>query len=67
MLKYVTQPDIIDVKKLPRPEELYALLKRDESIPDMRRQEICEAYSSKIRMYQDFMNGAPLWEYQYRK
>lgn len=67
LLKYVTHPDIVDVKALPQAEELYALLKRDESISDIRKQEICEAYEAKIRMYVDFMNGAPLWEYQYRK
>ncbi len=67
MLKYVTRPDLIEITALPQPEELYALLKRDESMPDMRRTDICEAYEAKIRMYVDFMNGAPLWEYQYRK
>jgi hypothetical protein len=67
LLKYVTQPDIVDIKALPKPEELYTLLKKDEPISDMRRQEICEAYEAKIRMYIDFMNGTPLWEYQYRK
>lgn len=66
LLRYVTQPDIIDIKKLPKPQELYALLKKDAFIPDLHRQEICEAYEGKINLYIDFMNGAPVWEHQYR-
>lgn len=67
LLRYVTQPDIIDVDLLPQPEELYALLKNDTKMTDIKKQDICESYTSKIRMYRDFMNGAALWDYQYRK
>lgn len=67
LLKYVTQPEVVDLKVLPAGEELYGLLKKDERMSDSQRQEICEAYETKIRMYTDFMNGAALWDYKYRK
>lgn len=67
LLKYLTQPDVVDMKSLPTGGELYLLLQKDENMSDSHRQDICEAYETKIKMYADFMNGAALWDYQYRK
>lgn len=66
LLRYITNPGILDIKQLPTEESLYHLFKKDDGMPEEKRLDICQAYAAKISMYSDFANGASIWDYKYR-
>lgn len=67
LLRYIRKPEVLDLKKLPSVEDLYQTLKKCKNKKETKRDAICSAYAAKISMYDDFLNGAKIWEYQYRK
>ena len=65
LLKYVKNPQVVDVKKLPSIEEIKELLSLDEK-SELRTQQILEAYKGKIDLLEQFQNGKMIYKYGYK-
>lgn len=67
LLRYITNPNIITIDQLPTVNELNRILQINIHMPEERRAAICQGYMSKIQIYTDFLNGAEVWSFKYRK
>lgn len=67
LMSYVTNKDLVNISLLPSDDEVYNLLKVDETINEETNERIVRAYNMKIKFLEDFQNGAKIWSYNYRK
>ena len=67
LLKYVTNPRLVEIGKLPKPEEVYTLFKIDPSSTDEIATKLAKAYQKKIELLQEFQQGAKIYSYPYLK
>jgi len=65
LLRYVKNPHILDLSKLPTIQELEELLELDEEC-QARSQQILEAYKLKISLIEQFQNGKMIYKYRYK-
>lgn len=45
---------------------LYKLLKKDNNTSNEVNERLVRAYKKKIQYFEDFQNGAKIWEYKYK-
>ena len=57
LLGYVTDKNLVDVKKLPSADELFKLYTKDSRLSDARRNLVCEAYETKIKAFIAWQNA----------
>ena len=67
LMSYVTNKDLVNISLLPSDDEVYNLLKVDETVNEETNERIVRAYNMKIKFLEDFQNGAKIWSYTYRK
>lgn len=67
LMSYVTNKDLVNISLLPSDDEVYNLLKVDETVNEETNERIVRAYNMKIKFLEDFQNGAKIWSYNYRK
>ena len=67
LMSYVTNRDLVNISLLPSDDEVYNLLKVDETVNEETNERIVRAYNMKIKFLEDFQNGAKIWSYNYRK
>lgn len=67
LMSYVTNKDLVNISLLPSDDEIYNLLKVDETVNEETNERIVRAYNMKIKFLEDFQNGAKIWSYTYRK
>ena len=67
LMSYVTNKDLVNISLLPSDDEVYKLLKVDETVNEETNERIVRAYNMKIKFLEDFQNGAKIWSYTYRK
>ena len=65
LLKYVKNPEVIDVEKLPALEEIRKLLELGEENCE-RIEQILEAYKVKIDLLEQFQHGTMIYKYGYK-
>lgn len=68
LLKYISNKKIIDIGKLPTPQEIKALYKLDENISEKRINKLADIFSSKCMMLEMYQKGLDLSKtaYEYR-
>lgn len=67
LLKQVKDRSQVNLSLLPGEDYVYRLLKIDAELSEERVSRTVEAYRQKIVYLDDFMNGADLWDYKYRR
>ena len=67
LMSYVTNKDLVNISLLPSDDEVYNLLKVDETVNEETNERIVRAYNMKIKFLEDFQSGAKIWSYNYRK
>ena len=55
-LSLVTDRSLVDVAALPKPDELYMLYSKDETITEERKTLVCEAYEKKVDLFKQWQN-----------
>ena len=65
LLRYVKNPGILDIEKLPSIEEIQNLLDLDEECK-VRSEQILEAYKLKISLIEQLQNGTMIYKYGYK-
>jgi len=65
LLRYVKNPKIFDISKLPDDEQIKELLQLDENII-FKSTQILEAYKVKIGLLEQFQNGKIIYKYGYK-
>lgn len=65
LLKYVKDPKVVDLDKLPGDDEMIGLLQLDEEANRYKKQ-ILEAYHTKIGLIEQLQNGRMIYKYGYK-
>jgi len=65
LLKYVKDPMVLDISKLPSIEDIGKLLELDEMLK-VRVQQILEAFKLKIDLLEQFQDGKMIYKYGYK-
>lgn len=67
LLRYITDRGLVNIDMLPNDNYLYNLLSKDINTRDEVNERIVKAYMKKIKYFEDFQNGADIWNYNYKK
>ena len=65
LLKYVKDPKVVDLDKLPGDDEMIGLLQLDEEANRYKKQ-ILEAYHTKTGLIEQLQNGKMIYKYGYK-
>lgn len=65
LLKYVKNPKVFDISKLPAMEEVWELLKLDKNC-EGQIEEILEAFQIKTDLLEQFQNGTMIYKYGFK-
>lgn len=67
LLKYVTNPRLVDINKLPSEQEVHALLKTDRNTDSETTGKLVKAYAKKIELLSELQAGIRIYSYDYLK
>ena len=67
LLKYIKNPSLVDLRLLPSDNDLYNRLCIDNVKDYEEFERVVRAYREKIKILNDFQNGAKVYEYTYIK
>lgn len=65
LLRYITNRGLVDIRLLPDDNFVFNLLRKD-IVKEEINERIVKAYNKKIKYFEDFQNGASIWDYNYR-
>lgn len=67
LLKYVTNPLLVDINKLPSTDEVYNLFKIDTSVTEETIIKLVRAYKKKVELLYELQCGVKIYSYNYLK
>ena len=67
LLKYVTNPILVDISKLPSQEEVMELFLKDPSCNEETAAKLVRAYNRKIEFLYELQKGVKIYSYDYLK
>lgn len=67
LLSQVKNRGLIDTGCLPNADFVYNLFQKDLNLEEEKRLRIVQVYKDKIKFFEDFQNGANIWESSYLK
>ena len=65
LLKYVTDPKLLDLSLLPGEQEVLELFMLDTGVKEEDTVKIAKAYSKKIKYLREFQGGTRIYSYPY--